>query len=77
MRMAPRFMRPKTLAVALDISIPTLYRRLNDPRENFPRPVRIGLGNAVGFLESEVTDYIERQVRRARGTEQPARPSAA
>jgi prophage regulatory protein len=51
-----------------------LYRLMRDGK--FPRQVPLGGGGAVGWLESEVEDYIKRQVR-ARATRTPVRKGIA
>jgi prophage regulatory protein len=37
-----------------------LMRKANDPRDDFPGPIRIG-PNAVGFIEAEVEDWLARR----------------
>ncbi|REL33753.1 AlpA family phage regulatory protein [Rhodohalobacter sp. SW132] len=53
-----KIIRPKTVALKLGISIPTLYRRMKEP--DFPDKIRISK-QATGFVESEINEWIESQ----------------
>ena len=51
-----RILRKSTVLNAVGISGPTLWRWIKN--ENFPQPVSLG-GRSVGWLQSEVADWIE------------------
>lgn len=51
-------LRPKEVCKLLSISMTSLYRRINeDP--TFPRRIRLGKGRSVGFLESDIKEWLE------------------
>lgn len=60
-RTAVRVLRLKHLQERIGLSRSTIYDRMNSlsPRydKNFPKPFRLG-GTAVGWLESEVNNWI-------------------
>lgn len=53
------------------LSRSTIYDKINpsSPRyeEAFPKPIRLGAGSAVGWLESEVQAWLSAQIQRSRG----------
>lgn len=49
-----RILRPKEVAQLLSISIPTLYRMMDE----LPPKIRVGK-RAVGWRESEIQDWLE------------------
>lgn len=51
-----KILRPQQVCEMLNLSMSTLFRRLKEP--DFPRKVRIS-SQAIGFIESEVIDWIE------------------
>jgi prophage regulatory protein len=56
--------RSKKLIEILGVSRVTLWRRMkSDP--TFPRPIRLGNGSttAIGFLSSEVDDWMIKQAQ--------------
>ena len=62
--MAKQILRYADLEIVLGLNRVTIWRRINsDP--NFPRPIRLGGVNstAVGFIASEVDQWIQRQAR--------------
>ncbi|NGP90015.1 helix-turn-helix transcriptional regulator [Fodinibius halophilus] len=58
-----KLIRPKTLAENLGISLSTLYDRMKEP--DFPRKVQISK-QAVGFRESEVIEWMDRNTEEKR-----------
>ena len=65
-----RLIRRGELQQITGLSRSSIYDRMN-PRstrfdEDFPRPVKIGK-SAVGWLQTEVSDYVSTLVRRSRG----------
>lgn len=57
--------RPATVADRLSIARPTLYRWMKEGR--FPKPIRLG-GGSVGWLSSEVDQWIADQAAASRQT---------
>jgi prophage regulatory protein len=55
-----RFIRPREAAARTGYTIGHLWRM--EQKGTFPRRVRLG-DNAVGYVESEVQDWIESRVR--------------
>jgi len=51
-----RILRSADLLTVLNISGPTLWRRVKD--ESFPQPISLG-GRTVGWLQSEVNEWIK------------------
>jgi len=51
-----RILRLPALLAAIDISAPTLWRRVKD--KSFPQPISLG-GRSVGWLQSEVNEWIK------------------
>lgn len=62
---AHRIMRLKEVISTVGLSRSTIYARLKDG--TFPAPIRIGIN--VGWIESEIQDWIEEQIAASRGTE--------
>ena len=50
-----RILRSASLLAVLDISAPTLWRRVKE--KNFPQPISLG-GRSIGWLQSEVDAWI-------------------
>lgn len=61
-----KLIRPKELSKKLGVSIPTLYRLMKSPE--FPDRIRIS-SQAVGFRESEISEWIELRREQAHQTE--------
>lgn len=51
-----RVLRLTALLAVIDISAPTLWRRVKD--KSFPRPISLG-GRSVGWLQSEIHAWIK------------------
>lgn len=58
--MSECFLRLSTVKARTGLSRSTVYRRVAEGR--FPSPVPLG-GRSVGWLDSEITHWIEQQVR--------------
>ncbi len=58
--MSECFLRLSTVKTRTGLSRSTVYRRVAEGR--FPSPVPLG-GRSVGWLESEITNWIAQQVR--------------
>ena len=66
----PAFLRRKQVETRTGLSRSTIYQYIKDGA--FPRPVQLGL-RAVGWLESDVSDWIAARVKVAReGSRQAA-----
>lgn len=67
---ALRILRRKQVEERVGLSRSAIYDRISpkSPRFDpaFPRPCRIGNGRAVGWLESELNDWIAAQVKQGR-----------
>lgn len=63
-------LRRRDLEVRLRLSRSTIYDKINpaSPRydANFPKPIRLGNGSAVGWIESEVDGWLRRQIETSR-----------
>lgn len=67
---AVTILRRRDLEARLRLSRTTIYDRIN-PRSkrydaSFPKPIRLGGGAAVGWLEHEVAEWIQRQIEASR-----------
>lgn len=72
--MAERILRIDGVRAHTGLSRSTVYNFME--QGTFPRPVPLGTKHAVGWLESEVSAWIDRQVRRARSSVDTAEQSA-
>ncbi|KMN37006.1 hypothetical protein VI26_04745 [Chromobacterium sp. LK1] len=65
----PAILRRKQVETRTGLSRSTIYDKLNpnSPRHdtNFPKPISLGTG-AVGWIESEVTEWIEARILMSR-----------
>jgi prophage regulatory protein len=63
-------LRRRDLETRLRLSRSTIYDKINpnSPRYDatFPKPVRLGNGAAVGWIESEVAEWLEYQIAASR-----------
>lgn len=59
----PAFLRRKQVEMRTGLSRSTIYQYIKDGA--FPKPVRLG-PRAVGWLESEVSEWIAERVKIAR-----------
>jgi prophage regulatory protein len=65
----PAFLRRKQVETRTGLSRSTIYQYIKDGA--FPRPVPLG-PRAVGWLESDVSDWIAARVKSARCSSGPA-----
>lgn len=56
-----RLIRPKEAAKILGVTVPTLYRWINED-DDFPQRYRMG-PNTVGFDSDELYDYYEDRIQ--------------
>ena len=59
-----RFLRLTEVMARTGLSRSTIYVRMEQGR--FPQPVSLG-GRAVGWIESEIDDWMRNRVERSRG----------
>ncbi len=64
--MATTILRLPDVKARTGLSRSTIYMRIAEAR--FPRPVSLG-GRAVGWIEDEISDWIERRVSESRNLE--------
>jgi len=64
--------RRRALEAQLGLSRSTIYDKMNpaSPRydASFPKPIKLGIGSAVGWVESEVDDWLRKQIEASRKT---------
>jgi len=53
-------LRRKEVLERIGLSNTTIYERIKDG--TFPKPIRIGTSRAVGWIESEIDDWLDRQI---------------
>lgn len=67
---APKIIRMRQLVLRIGLGRSTIYDRINknSPRYDttFPKPIKIGV-SAVGWIESEVDDWINFVALKTRG----------
>jgi prophage regulatory protein len=65
-------LRRRDLEDRLKLSRSTIYDKINpnSPRfdASFPKPIRLGNGSAVGWIESEVESWVRAQIEASRKT---------
>lgn len=65
-------LRRRNLEQAIKLSRSTIYDKINpsSPRydETFPKPIRLGGGSAVGWIESEVNEWLRAQIAASRAS---------
>jgi prophage regulatory protein len=63
-------LRRRDLESRLKLSRSTIYDKINpgSPRydSSFPTPIRLGNGSAVGWIESEVADWLRGKIEASR-----------
>jgi predicted DNA-binding transcriptional regulator AlpA len=60
-----RFLDMKGVKELTTLSRPTIYAYVKDPRQNFPKPITIGLRRVV-WLKSECDAWLAAKIRAAR-----------
>lgn len=63
--MATSILRLPAVRARTGLSRSTIYLRVSE--STFPRPVSLG-GRAVGWIESEVQQWLEQRIEASRGT---------
>ena len=61
--MAYSILRLPAVTARTGLSRSTIYLRISDNR--FPKPISLG-GRAVGWIESDINDWIEQQIESSR-----------
>ena len=61
--MATAILRLPTVKARTGLSRSTIYLRISEGR--FPKPVSLG-GRAVGWIEAEITDWLNQQIEASR-----------
>lgn len=61
--MATAILRLPTVKARTGLSRSTIYLRISEGR--FPKPVSLG-GRAVGWVEAEITDWLNQQIEASR-----------
>lgn len=64
--MTHNILRLPAVKARTGLSRSTIYRRISNG--DFPRPVSLG-GRAVGWLESEIDEWLAEQIESSRGSE--------
>lgn len=69
-RSALSILRRRDLEDRLRLSRSTIYDKINpaSPRfdKSFPKPIRLGNGSAVGWIEGEVEAWVRAQIEASR-----------
>ncbi len=68
--MTPQFLRIPQVQAQTGLARSTIYLYIS--KGLFPAPIPLGSRRAVGWLASDVTAWVERQVQAARGNHEPA-----
>lgn len=63
--MATAILRLPAVKARTGLSRSTIYLRISEGR--FPKPVSLG-GRAVGWIETEINDWLKRQIEASRKT---------
>ncbi len=64
--MATKILKLPAVCERTALSRSSVYLKIADG--TFPRPIKLGGSRAVGWVESEIQEWIEKQVAAARGT---------
>ena len=62
--MATAILRLPTVRARTGLSRSTIYLRISEDR--FPKPISLG-GRAVGWIEAEINDWLNQQIKTSRG----------
>jgi prophage regulatory protein len=63
-RQAPTILRRKAVEGRTGLKRSTIYARISEGK--FPQPIVLGGGRAVGWLESDISTWIESQIEASR-----------
>lgn len=58
--MATSILKLPAVQSRTQLSRSTIYLKIS--QDAFPKPIRLGEGRAVGWIESEIQDWIEQQI---------------
>jgi prophage regulatory protein len=61
-----KFLRLPSVLARVPYSRPSLYRLVREGK--FPRPIRLGGGKAVAWLESDIDDFMTERIQASRDT---------
>lgn len=61
---ALKILRRKELETRLGLSRSTIYAKVAN--SDLPPPIRLGKGRAVGWLESDISNWLDIQIKRSR-----------
>ena len=65
--MANEIIRLATVLDRTGLGRSTIYNLMAEPGATFPKPIALG-ARAVGWLESEVDDWIANKIKKSRGS---------
>ena len=68
--MATRILRLPAVMSRTGLSRSSVYLRISQGR--FPKPIALG-GRAVGWIEAEIDDWLNQQIKASRNTENSSR----
>ena len=57
-----KIVRPKAVAAQVNYSRTQIWRKSNDPDDDFPAPIQLG-PNSIGFFQDEIDAYLESRPR--------------
>lgn len=60
-----RILRRKQVCDRTGLPTSTIYEKIS--KQEFPAPIKLGSGSAVGWVESEIDAYLERCIAASRG----------
>ena len=63
-RLAPAILRRKAVESRTGLKRSTIYAKISEGK--FPQPIVLGGGRAVGWLESDISSWIESQIEASR-----------
>jgi prophage regulatory protein len=64
--MSESFLRLPTVMDRTGLSRSSIYARISSTPPDFPQPINLG-PRAIGFLESEVEEWIQNRIAESRG----------
>ena len=65
-------LRRRELEARVGLSRSTIYDKINPASSRydaaFPKPIKLGIGSAVGWVEGEVESWLRKQIETSRKT---------